>query len=64
MSRGWVYPGVGIFRVVGMSRGWVCPGGWLCPGFGYSPIPQTWHTMGYGQQAGSTHPTGMFSCVN
>ena len=23
----------------------------------------TWDTMGYGQQAGSTHPTGMHSCL-
>ena len=34
---------------VGMSRG--------C-----SPSPDTWVTVGYGQQAGGIHPTGMLSC--
>ena len=28
-----------------------------------TPTPDTWDTMGYGQQAGSTHPTGMPSCL-
>ena len=26
------------------------------------PLRQTWHTMGYGQQAGGKHPTEMLSC--
>ena len=24
----------------------------------------TWDTTGYGQQAGDTHPIGMYSCLN
>ena len=26
------------------------------------PLPDTWDTTGYGQQAGGTHPSGMYSC--
>ena len=26
------------------------------------PLRDTWDTTGYGQQAGGTHPTGMYSC--
>ena len=36
----------------------VCGGG-LCWGVGTHPRD----TMGYGQQAGGTHPTGMLSCL-
>ena len=25
-------------------------------------LPHTWDTVGYGQQVGGTHPTGMLSC--
>ena len=32
--------------------------GWAEP-----PPPDTWDTTGYGQQAGSTHPTGMLSGI-
>ena len=28
------------------------------------PPRDIWDTMGYGQQAGGTHPTGMLSCTN
>ena len=31
---------------------------------GYPPPPQTWDTIGYGWQAGGTHPTRMLSCNN
>ena len=34
---------------------------WDLRGGGYSP-PRTSDTMGYGRQAGGTHPTGMLSC--
>ena len=68
MSRDdWYVQGVGICRRVGMSRGWVYPGGWVCPGIGYPPTSThslNMDTMGYGQKAGSTHPTRMLSCVN
>ena len=42
-------------------------GGWQTPKSGYGrgelgrPIRHTWDTMGYGQQSGGTHPTGMHS---
>ena len=60
---GWVFQWVGIqdeSRVL-VSEGWVCQGrsgngyvkGWICP--------ETWDTMGYSQQAGGIHPTGMLS---
>ena len=41
----------------GVSRG-----GWVCIQVGLAdPSQDTWDTTGYGQQAGSTHPTGMHS---
>ena len=36
------------------------PGGYACKGVGQTPIRLRY--MGYGQQAGDTHPTGMHSC--
>ena len=33
-------------------------------GIGQTPARDTWDTTGYGQQAGSTHPTGMHSCFS
>ena len=50
---------------VSVHRGW----GWVLPRGGYSrgwvliPLPDTWVTIGYGQQTGGTHGTGMLSCV-
>ena len=29
---------------------------------GYTPLPPAQCMLGYGQQAGDTHPTGMHSC--
>ena len=37
-------------------------GGSVFRGLGRPPPLDTWDTMGYGQQAGSTHPTGTHSC--
>ena len=45
-------------------RGGLHPGG-LHPGWVGQPPPHsrdTWDTTGYGQQAGGTHPTRMYSC--
>ena len=44
------------------SRGGLHPrGGWAgLPTEGY--MGDTWDTVGYGQQAGGTRPTGMYSC--
>ena len=66
----WVSLVTGPFKRVGMFGGWVCPRGLICPGGGYAPpkhetsgVPlETWYTMGYSWQAGSTHLTGMLSC--
>ena len=39
----------------------VCQG--FCPqGGGYTPLPSAVHAWRYGQQVGSTHPTGMHTC--
>ena len=70
MSGRWVCPaGVGMSRGMGMSRGGYVKGvgmsrGWVCPWGEYVwvSISWTWHTTGYGRQAGGTHPTGMLSC--
>ena len=35
----------------------------VCPGGGADPPPPL-DTMGYGQPAASTHPTGMYSCLH
>ena len=38
---------------------------WVCLAWVLAPPPPehgTWDTMGYGQQAGGTHPTRMLSC--
>ena len=48
------------------SGGMVCIQGGLLPGGGGGETPSprdTWDTMGYGKQAGGTHPTGMHSCL-
>ena len=43
----------------GLPPGRVCIEGGLHPGgVGQTP-PPPWDTMGYGQQAGGTHPTGI-----
>ena len=47
--------------------GWADPtglptGGSASRGVNQTPTRDTWDTMGYGQQAGGTHPTGMHSC--
>ena len=34
-----------------------------CGGGGQTPSQDTWDTMGYGKQAGGTHPTGMIFCL-
>ena len=50
MTRGDLHPGVSAFRGVAPR------------GFWADPLPDTWDTTGYGQQAGGNHPTGMLSC--
>ena len=30
---------------------------------GWADPRDTWDTTGYGQQAGGTHPTGIYSCL-
>ena len=54
---------------IGQSPPRVClQGGWadtpkVCLQVWLGRLPQeTWDTMGYGQQVGGTHPTGMHSC--
>ena len=50
------HPGAGVFL-----HGWGLPTeGLYSGGLGRSSTD----TMGYGQQAGGTHPAGMLSCVN
>ena len=68
---GWVCPGVGMSGGIGAQEGGYVQGvgtplemgpqRWVCPGVNHPS--QTWDTMGYGRQAGGTHPTGMLSCV-
>ena len=53
-----------MFSGVDISRGWVCPASGYVPGIrthSLPPIHETWDTIGYGRQAGSRYPTGMFS---
>ena len=54
----------GGFCILGVGR---FPPGLPTEGFAYTggrpPPRDTWNTTGYGQQAGSTHPTGMHSCL-
>ena len=38
------------------------PGGVGVPWHTRRQVPYTWRYMGYGRQAGGTHPTGMLSC--
>ena len=42
------------------GRGFCLQG--VCIHGGLPPGGDTWDTMGYGQEAGGTHPTGMHSC--
>ena len=42
---------------MGKGRG-SASGGWA------DPLPPTWVTTGYGEQADGTHPTGMHSCLS
>ena len=60
MSRGWVYLGWLCKRVclewVDMSGGWALTPPRHGTSGGTHTIPQTWDTMGYGRQTGSTHP--------
>ena len=68
-----VHSGVGIsdpvsFQGVGISGTRSPSGKGMCLGMvhvqGVCPVGghETWNTIGYGWQAASTHPTGMFSC--
>ena len=52
-------------RGVCIQRGWsVAGGGWSASRGELGTHPRdTWDTMGYGQQAGGTHPTGILSCI-
>ena len=34
----------------------------VCLQGGWADLPPRWDTMGYSQQGGGTHPTGMHSC--
>ena len=43
-----------------VSMGFCLQGG-LSTG-GWADLPPRWDTMGYSQQGGGTHPTGMHSC--
>ena len=45
------------------GEGGLHPGGGLHQG-GADPPSPPWDSMGYGQQAGGTHPTGMHSCFH
>ena len=45
------------------SRGSAYRGGGLHTGVGVGQTPPPLDTMGYGQRAGGTHPTGMHFCV-
>ena len=46
---------------MGYVRGGGYVQGWVCAGVFMSTPCQTWDTMGYGQQVGGMHPTGMLS---
>ena len=49
-----------LYRPVMFSQVLVCPQRGVCIGGGVlHPTPPTLDTMGYGQRAGGTHPTGM-----
>ena len=50
--------------IVSMSKGVdMSRGGYPPPNMRPQGVPlETWYTMGYSQQAGSMHPTGMLSC--
>ena len=57
-------PGTRSLRGVGISRRWIYPEGGYVWGVGTHPLltpSGSPHT--YSQQAGSTHPTGMHSCL-
>ena len=72
-QSGGLYPGVGSASRGYAYRRLLHPGGGQIPsGSAYrgvclhgrqTPPRDTWNTTGYGQQAGSTHPTGMHSCL-
>ena len=47
-----------VFIGVCLSTGW----GKVCMGEGVGQTPPQSDTMGYGQLAGGTHPTGIHSC--
>ena len=47
-SEGGLHPGKGLHPELGLGR----------------PPSDIWDTTGYGQQAGSTHPTGMHTCLS
>ena len=50
-QEGGLHPGRSLYQ-----------GGGLHPGGAQTPPPPS-NTTGYGQRAGSTHPTGMHSCL-
>ena len=63
------YTGLSVILLTGglhpegpASRG-VCIQGGLHRGGEWADTPATSDTMGYGQRAGGTHPSGMHSCL-
>ena len=61
VCKGYVFTGVCLSTVVGLHLGGLLAGG-LHLGSGRTPRLKS-DTMGYGQQAGGIHPTGMHSCL-
>ena len=62
-GRGGLYPGDSASTGRGLHPGkGLHPGRGLDPGWAEPPPSQS-DTMGYGQRAGGTHPTGMHSCL-
>ena len=54
-----------MIRMVCIGGGWADPPRSAYGGGDWADPPRDiWDTMGYGQQAGGTHPTGMLSCTN